>query len=188
MNSTFPSSQCQNDDPFVDTPSVARQQPPFAFAQPGPSSMHHQASFSTPVSSNVSPGTAGEDHKTKAARLAAQIKSGMFEQSPDSGVARSRRQSTSSQQRVSEWTLQQPLQLLQQPAGPVARQMFATPDMAPDPPFLKALTQGYQPNADEVFDSLPLTEQYRISQPSGLGVIKIHNVSRLCLMKVMNKH
>lgn len=187
INSTLSSSQGHNDDPFVDSSSVARQQPPFGFALPGPSSMHHQGSFSTPVSSNVSPGTAGEDHKTKAAGLAAQIKSGMFEQSPDSGVVRSRQQSTSSQQRVSEWALQQPVQLLQQPAGPVARQMFATPDMAPDPPFLKALTQGYQPNADEVFDSLPLTEQYRISQPSGPGVIKIHNVSRLCLVKVMNK-
>lgn len=184
MNSTFPSSQGHNDDPFVDSSSVARQQPPFGFAQPGPSSMHHQGSFSTPVSSNVSPGTAAEDHRAKAARLAAQIKSGMLEQSPDSGrasSARSRQQSTSSQQRVSEWTLQQPLQLLQQPAGPVARQMFVTPEMAPDPPFLKALNQGYQPNANEVFDSLPLTEQYRIAQPSVLGVIKIHNVSCLCL-------
>ena len=171
-------------DPFVDPRDT--MQSPQSFNHPAPRAMYSAGGDPAPAPPSTSQPTKqgrSAEHQANAARIAQQIKAGLFEESPDSGPARSRRESYASSYTPrrerrstgasnSAWTVQQPII----PVAPVARLTLAPPESITQPPWFGALAQGYTPSLTEVLDHVPFIETCKEIKPSELGVVKITNV------------
>lgn len=186
MSQTFP-------DPFVDPSSVIRAShgmtPPNTRNETTMSAPHGMTSSDArnEVASSASTSMTGSPEKTdnypnEAARLAALIKSGKYDEPAVNRGSRRGSYIPPNRHRGEEWILQQPMQQTMQqpmpmPVMPVVRQTFEPVQCIPDPPFLEAAVHGYRPTAEETFDYVPFTEHFKSPLVADAGIVKIRNVS-----------
>lgn len=141
--------------------------------------------FTKPIVDNVKLDRNSAEYKAEAKRLAAAIMAGLAEDPASSKTSPMNKQRRGSlHPRRGSVASQSGALVLHQPVmyQPMPQQTFVMPAIEPDPPFFAAYKkEGRYPTADEAFHHIPFYQPCAMSKPAEWGVIKITNVSPMCL-------